>query len=338
MVIKRSVGMLMLTFMAFAIVMMASAPSQAQAATKVCPNVHKPMKALSLAQYRRAFYCLVNAERTEVMGLYAYTTDSRVEQAAQWHSLDQKRRNFYGHKSPPPAPYGEFHDDRLSKAGWAREILDPAAAGWNNQYYSDDENHTYSLVASSEALAMNAGHLSPYETLNSWFSSPGHCTAFTNPDADMVGIGVFAGYATWNYLTDWHAFQTGKYFAEQRPKCPRKTQTNAIVKPAYPRFTAKVKRRGTQLRLRLKTNMGQLYPAKNWRQVRISIWQNGKKPGTFKKIKVVTRRLSPKGVGNFRLRTKFSRKWKRSGFVNITFRVCPAELADYCPGAIDFYR
>lgn len=206
--------------MIFAVVMMATAVPQADAA-KQCNNAHAQILKIGIKKARTAFYCLLNEER-KVAGLGAVESDSRIELAAQRHSKDMVKRDYFSHAAPSPAPYGRFPTDRIKAAGWP-----------------------YDGVGASETIG---GGPTPHWVLSSWLLSRSHCQILMYPGVDYMGFGWYQGTATLDVVSD---MRSG--YVERYPACPRKMRTNAapFVK------VVKAKRKGKRLTIRLKTNVKQ---------------------------------------------------------------------------------
>jgi len=82
--------------------------------------------------------------------------------AARVHSKDMLERNFFAHDNPD----GEDPFVRMQQAGY--------------EYFTAGEN-------------IAAGQPTPAAVMQSWMSSPGHCSNIMNPDFTELGVGAFTG-------------------------------------------------------------------------------------------------------------------------------------------------
>src|SRR4051794_32963176 len=83
------------------------------AAAATCANADTSVSSLSRTDAREAVLCIVNAERN-VRGLPSVHTDTRLMIAAQRHTEDMVRRNYFEHVSPSGTDPG----DRITAAGY----------------------------------------------------------------------------------------------------------------------------------------------------------------------------------------------------------------------------
>src|SRR3954449_8565974 len=138
------------------------ATSTASATT--CANADTSVTSLSRTDARKAVLCIVNAERN-ARGLPSVHSDMRLMIAAQRHTADMVRRNFFDHV----APGGSDPGHRITAAGYA----------WM----------TY-----GENIA--AGYTTPRSVMEGWMASAGHCENILNPAFTELGVGVSAAAAT----------------------------------------------------------------------------------------------------------------------------------------------
>jgi uncharacterized protein YkwD len=102
-----------------------------------------------------------NAERTR-RGLVALNVEARLAGAAQAHSDDMARRNFFAHESPE----GRSVADRVRAFGYR-----------------------YRVVAENIA----AGQRTADEVVTGWMNSPGHRANILNAEVRQIGVGLAAG-------------------------------------------------------------------------------------------------------------------------------------------------
>jgi uncharacterized protein YkwD len=110
-----------------------------------------------LAQYAAQVLDLTNAERARA-GCGALHPDSRLAAAAQGHSVDMAKRNYFSHDTPE----GVSPWDRIKAAGYAN----PGA-----------ENIAY-------------GYRTPADVMTGWMNSPGHRANILNCQLHALGVGV----------------------------------------------------------------------------------------------------------------------------------------------------
>jgi len=146
----------------FTLVCAAGGVDTASAAT--CANADTAVTELSRSDARSAVLCIVNAERN-ARGLPSVHSDTRLMIAAQRHTGDMVRRNYFEHVSPSGSDPG----DRITAAGYV----------WT----------TY-----GENIA--AGYLTPRTVMQGWMASEGHCENILNPAFTEIGVGVTRAAAT----------------------------------------------------------------------------------------------------------------------------------------------
>lgn len=137
----------------------AATPAPAAAA---CANENTPVASATAAQSRGAILCLINEVRTK-RNLPAMKADSRLEAAAQAHADDMQKRNYFDHNGP--LGVGSTPASRVTGAGY-----------------------TWSRVG--ENIAKGQG--TPFEVMEGWMKSSGHCTNILGAFND-VGVGVTSG-------------------------------------------------------------------------------------------------------------------------------------------------
>ena len=117
----------------------------------------------AIEQARTATLCLINRERA-AHGLPALAMDARLTQAAQLHSDDMGRRNFYDHTDPD----GRQPSDRVYAQG-----VPPHA------------------TTVAENIHWGTGYLgSPREIMRDWMNSPGHRRNILRPEVSHIGVGI----------------------------------------------------------------------------------------------------------------------------------------------------
>jgi uncharacterized protein YkwD len=130
---------------------------------------------LGLERTRALTFCLLNKERAR-KGVAALRYDARLEAAAQAHSDDMVRRDFFEHDTPEGVePY-----ERMLAAGYAA----------TNAF-------------TGENIARGEGsESSPMEILDSWMHSPPHREALLHPGYAEVGVGMASTAKAATYTTD----------------------------------------------------------------------------------------------------------------------------------------
>jgi uncharacterized protein YkwD len=112
-------------------------------------------------QVRAAMLCLINAERGRHQ-LAPLTENRLLDRAAELHSLDMARRNFFEHENPD----GEQPDARIVHQGYP-----PILVG---------ENLAWGETVKS----------TPAEIVSMWMKSPGHRANILESDYREIGIGM----------------------------------------------------------------------------------------------------------------------------------------------------
>lgn len=122
----------------------------------------------NVRQVEQTVLCLVNAERTK-RGLPRLRDNTRLETAAERHSLDMVRRSFFAHDSPT----GASPSDRVKQTGYLR-----GARGW-----SVGENIAYGT----------GGYATPQSIVDGWMDSPPHKRNILHRGFAEIGVGVALG-------------------------------------------------------------------------------------------------------------------------------------------------
>lgn len=137
------------------------APQAAPAATADCPGQDVRPTSANSAQVRAATLCLLNAERAR-RGLRTLIADPALEVAAEAHSLDMARRDYFEHDTPE----GVKPWMRIARAGYRASLV-------------------------GENLAWGEGDKStPAHAMKLWMKSPGHRDNLLEPRYTQIGIGL----------------------------------------------------------------------------------------------------------------------------------------------------
>lgn len=145
-----------------------AAAAPAHAGQSACAASHLEPSADNVEQVERSVLCLLNAERTQ-RGLPRLKSNGRLASAADKHSKDMVRRDFFSHDSPG----GTSPSARVKQTGYLS-----GARGWS--------------VA--ENIAWGTGHYAtPRETVESWMKSAGHRANILHRSFEEIGIGVALG-------------------------------------------------------------------------------------------------------------------------------------------------
>lgn len=103
----------------------------------------------------------VNRQRA-LNGVRPLAVDARLDTAAQAHSEDMAKRDYFDHKAPDGRDVG----DRVRQAGYPWRIV--------------SEN-------------ISAGLSNPVSVVNFWMTSPRHRDNMLDPDVTDIGVGVAEG-------------------------------------------------------------------------------------------------------------------------------------------------
>ncbi len=135
-------------------------PSKSTPASK--PSTTSPVSGGSkAAQYQAKVLAITNQERADA-GCKALKLDSKLTKAAQSHSEDMAKNNYFDHNSQD----GRSPFDRMSDAG-------------------------YKFSAAAENIAM--GQQTPAAVMDAWMNSPGHKANILNCDYTEMGLGYAVG-------------------------------------------------------------------------------------------------------------------------------------------------
>ena len=132
-----------------------------------CANTELVPDAGNVAAVRAAVLCLHNRERAE-RGLAPLRENPRLRRAAEGHSDNMVRAQFFDHTSPS----GADMVDRILATGYARNT------GWSL----------------GENIAWGTGHLGTAgEIQRAWMRSPGHRANILRRQFREIGIGIAVG-------------------------------------------------------------------------------------------------------------------------------------------------
>lgn len=147
--------------------LLCAGPAPAAAA---CPDEQLSTKdpAATQPRLRAAVVCLVNEARN-ARGLWSLQHDAQLEQAAQAHTDDMADRGYFEHTTPE----GKGPDQRVRDAG-------------------------YDWAASSENIAFGA--LTPFEVVEQWLQSQGHCENVLDDRVLDIGVGVRGDKDLWTQV------------------------------------------------------------------------------------------------------------------------------------------
>jgi uncharacterized protein YkwD len=140
----------------------------AAVASSACPGVNLQPTAKNVRHVRTALVCLLNLERKR-HGLHALRADGTLARAAERHSRNMVRANFFAHVNPT----GGTPLNRVRAAGYLRHA--PA--------FTVGENIGWGEAQLSTPLAMH----------RAWMKSPGHRANLLRESFHDVGIGIALG-------------------------------------------------------------------------------------------------------------------------------------------------
>jgi uncharacterized protein YkwD len=126
-----------------------------------CAGSHLRPAAANVAQVRAATLCLLNAQRART-GAQPLTQNPRLQVAAERHSLDMAKRDFFEHQNPD----GVQPDARIVQAGYP-----PILVGENLAWGEEEKSTPAAIVAL-------------------WMTSPGHRANLLHPRYVEIGIGL----------------------------------------------------------------------------------------------------------------------------------------------------
>lgn len=119
----------------------------------------------NLSEIRSATLCLINQERSK-RGLAKLHASRKLRKAAQRHSRNMAKRNFFDHTSPA----GSTMVARITRAGYR------------------------SWASLGENIAWGSGNLAtPRAIVRGWMRSPGHRQNMLRPGFREVGVGISFG-------------------------------------------------------------------------------------------------------------------------------------------------
>ena len=128
-----------------------------------CPAGDRIPTPAAVESARAATLCLLNRERA-AQGLPALVVDGRLTQAAQLHSDDMGKRDFYAHRDP--------------------DGVEPSA-----RVYAQGLPPHGTTVA--ENIHWGTGWLAaPTEIVRDWMNSPGHRRNILSTEVSHVGVGI----------------------------------------------------------------------------------------------------------------------------------------------------
>jgi uncharacterized protein YkwD len=154
--------------LAGALIALVATAAPAVAAPSACQSSHLRPAQDNLVQVEQAVLCLLNAERTQ-RGLPRLKSNSRLGDAAEKHSRDMVRRDFFSHTSPA----GTSPMARVKSTGYLK----------GSRGGSVGEN-----------IAWGTGsYASPQETVEGWMDSAGHKANILHRGFEEIGIGIAIG-------------------------------------------------------------------------------------------------------------------------------------------------
>jgi uncharacterized protein YkwD len=145
----------------------------ARAAQTACPAAAVAPAPENVTQLERTTLCLVNLERSQ-RGLRALRSNGRLAKAADGHSRDMVRRDFFSHDGPG----GSTMSSRIKRAG----------------YLNGARSYTF-----AENIAYGTGSYgTPISIVRSWMNSAGHRANILNGRFREIGVGVAYGAPSQN--------------------------------------------------------------------------------------------------------------------------------------------
>jgi Cysteine-rich secretory protein family len=152
-----------------------ASPATVSDKTSRCGQVGLPAGELGVERTRVLTLCLLNGQRAR-RGLHPLRYDARLELAAQRHSDDMVRRDYFEHDTPE----GVEPHTRMLAAG-----------------YPADNGFTGENIAQGEGAES-----SPVEVMDAWMHSRPHREALLHPSYTEVGVGVAVAETSATYATD----------------------------------------------------------------------------------------------------------------------------------------
>ncbi|HEY6887432.1 MAG TPA: CAP domain-containing protein [Solirubrobacter sp.] len=146
-----------------------AAPASAARGVYQCDSsLNIPQTDWQAATAANSITCLVNVERTS-RGIPALTPDADLAQAANGHSTNMSRRQFFAHVNPA----GDGLSARLQAAGYGNP-----GDGW---YAAED-------------LGWGTGsRATPNAMVDAWLNSPHHRRILLSATYEEIGVGVAQG-------------------------------------------------------------------------------------------------------------------------------------------------
>jgi uncharacterized protein YkwD len=139
----------------------ASAQVMVRADKDGCAGSNQAPDPAAEAVLHKSILCLVNAERVR-QGLRPLTEDPALQAAAEGHSVDMGRRDYFEHRSPD----GVEPWMRINNSGYDARVV--------------GENLAWGQAEKG----------SPAETMRAWMASPGHKANILEPRYTQIGIGI----------------------------------------------------------------------------------------------------------------------------------------------------
>ncbi len=146
-----------------------------------------------------AVLCLTNEART-TRGLPALASEARLTQAAQGHADDMASRGYFNHTSLD----GRSFADRIKGTGYT--------------YATAGENIAY-------------GQRTPFEVVEAWMNSEGHCENILRPGYTEIGLGVAPSPRGPYWVQDFGRRQGSQDPGGAAPACPASLDRSAIDTP-----------------------------------------------------------------------------------------------------------
>lgn len=139
----------------------AAGPPTTLAERDGCAGSGRLPTAATATTARAATLCLINAERTR-RGLSALVTDPGLQGAAEGHSLDMARRDYFEHDTPE----GVKPWMRITRQGYQAQLV-----GENLAWGEADKG-------------------TPVEAMRLWMESDGHRANLLEPRYTQIGVGL----------------------------------------------------------------------------------------------------------------------------------------------------
>jgi uncharacterized protein YkwD len=164
----RSARLILCCLLALVAVLPLSAAQARATKATACVAVNDAPTAATIETARTATLCLLNNERM-TRGRRPLRANLKLQRAADGHSVDMARRNYFDHTSPS----GSTFADRIQSAGF--KLLD----------------RTYVIA---ENIAWGQVELAtPRSIMNMWMHSPPHRANILDGRLREIGIGIAIG-------------------------------------------------------------------------------------------------------------------------------------------------